>query len=239
MAKIRASNAKIKTKNNAKINKKDSNPNAQKHTSQRLIDTARRLFATSGYAGTSIRFISKECGVNLSMISYYFKNKEGLYAAVLQEQIDSVFAIMNEAQNSSNNPQVRLQTYITKVCEMYASKPNFARLALSELNGNSSVGERIRSEFASRLLSFIAANLQEGAQQGIFRDDISLADMIFSLVGIVHFYLLGFTNAKKMVDNGFKSLESSAFGNLDSKTPALNINNCIKIYFDGISKNKI
>ena len=51
----------------------------------RLLHTALRLFAQKGFSKTSTREIAREAGVNISAISYYFGDKEGLYAATFSE----------------------------------------------------------------------------------------------------------------------------------------------------------
>jgi DNA-binding transcriptional regulator YbjK len=51
----------------------------------RLLHTALRLFAQKGFAKTSTREIAREAEVNISAISYYFGDKEGLYAATFCE----------------------------------------------------------------------------------------------------------------------------------------------------------
>jgi len=51
-----------------------------------LIAVATPLFAEKGFNGVSVREIAGYASVNVSMISYYFGGKEGLYAAVLNEQ---------------------------------------------------------------------------------------------------------------------------------------------------------
>jgi AcrR family transcriptional regulator len=53
---------------------------------QLLIAAATPFFAAKGINGTNVREIANAAGVNLSMISYHFGSKEGLYAAVLREQ---------------------------------------------------------------------------------------------------------------------------------------------------------
>lgn len=52
-------------------------------TKERILDTAERLFAEQGYAGTSLRTIIAEAGVNLSAVHYYFRSKEALLEAVI------------------------------------------------------------------------------------------------------------------------------------------------------------
>ncbi|HEX6354238.1 TetR/AcrR family transcriptional regulator [Actinophytocola sp.] len=59
-------------------------------TRQRLLDAARRHFARNGYAGTPVREIADEAGVNVSLVNRYFGSKEGLFAACLTEAIDGL-----------------------------------------------------------------------------------------------------------------------------------------------------
>ena len=51
----------------------------------RLLDAALGLFAEQGFAKTSIREIALTAQVNVSAISYYFGNKQGLYSALFQD----------------------------------------------------------------------------------------------------------------------------------------------------------
>jgi AcrR family transcriptional regulator len=52
-------------------------------TKIRILDTAEKLFATQGFAATSIRQIVKAAGVNIAAIHYHFGSKESLIEAVL------------------------------------------------------------------------------------------------------------------------------------------------------------
>lgn len=50
----------------------------------RLLDEAEILFAQKGFAGVSIREITRAAGCNLASINYYFGNKENLYIEVFR-----------------------------------------------------------------------------------------------------------------------------------------------------------
>jgi len=52
-------------------------------TKERILDTAERLFAAHGFAGTSLRAVTKDAGVNLAAVHYHFGTKEDLLRAVL------------------------------------------------------------------------------------------------------------------------------------------------------------
>jgi AcrR family transcriptional regulator len=54
---------------------------------QALLDTAAQMFATKGYAGTSIRNITAAVGMLPGSIYYHFKSKEELLLAVYREGV--------------------------------------------------------------------------------------------------------------------------------------------------------
>ena len=53
-------------------------------TRDALIEAALACFAKYGYDATSIRLVASMAGKNSSLISYYFKGKEGLYREVFR-----------------------------------------------------------------------------------------------------------------------------------------------------------
>ena len=54
-------------------------------TRTRLLDAALALFAEQGFAKTPTREIALAAQVNISAISYYFGNKQGLYTALFED----------------------------------------------------------------------------------------------------------------------------------------------------------
>jgi len=51
----------------------------------KILNASAELFVKNGYDGTSVRQIAKEAGVNIAMISYYFKSKEGVLVDLITE----------------------------------------------------------------------------------------------------------------------------------------------------------
>ena len=50
---------------------------------EKIEKAARRLFGEKGYHDTSLRDISRQAGVSVSSISYYFGTKEELYQTLM------------------------------------------------------------------------------------------------------------------------------------------------------------
>ncbi|GAB3206692.1 TetR/AcrR family transcriptional regulator [Marinactinospora thermotolerans] len=55
-------------------------------TRQRILDSARELFTSSGYAQVSSRMIAAHAGVNVALINRYFGAKRGLLAEVIASE---------------------------------------------------------------------------------------------------------------------------------------------------------
>jgi len=56
-------------------------------TRQRLLDAARHLISELGFAKVTVRDITSEAHANLAAVSYHFRDKLGLYQAVLEEGV--------------------------------------------------------------------------------------------------------------------------------------------------------
>jgi len=66
---------------------------------QRILDVAAHLFATHGYAGTSIRDIADELGVTKAALYYHFASKEVLLENVVALAFTSVNAVLSEERD--------------------------------------------------------------------------------------------------------------------------------------------
>lgn len=60
-------------------------PNSKHDAKKCILETAAKLFSKLGVDRTSTRDISKESNANISLISYHFGGKEGLYREVIRE----------------------------------------------------------------------------------------------------------------------------------------------------------
>src|SRR5215469_2886002 len=56
-----------------------------------ILAAAERLFAASGLDGTRTETIAAEAGVNKALLYYYFKSKDALYEAVLENYVSEFF----------------------------------------------------------------------------------------------------------------------------------------------------
>jgi len=104
-------------------------------TRRRVLKAAGKLFATNGYAATSISAICKASGVLPSSLYWEFGNKAGILAAVLEDSaarwIDqstrTVLRAMKERPGSNID---QLAAYFDFMADALAKGPEFLRLML-------------------------------------------------------------------------------------------------------------
>src|SRR5690625_3882775 len=86
------------------------------HSKQKVIDAASLLFFQKGFHGTSVRDIAEEATVNVSLISYYFKGKQGLFEyAIVQyyeEYLSEIEVSLQQTESQSIKEQLKRLIYI-------------------------------------------------------------------------------------------------------------------------------
>ena len=89
------------------------------HTKQKVMNTATSLFFQKGFNGTSVRDIADRANVNVSLISYYFKNKQGLLEYVVTHYYETylryIEATMEETQ--TKDAMERLESLIETIIQ--------------------------------------------------------------------------------------------------------------------------
>ncbi|WP_420810512.1 TetR/AcrR family transcriptional regulator [Jiangella aurantiaca] len=80
-----------------------------KQRREQLLDVGRALFAERGYDGTSIEEISARAGVSKPVVYEHFGGKEGLYAVVVDREMEQLLDRITTALASAAHPRVILE----------------------------------------------------------------------------------------------------------------------------------
>ena len=65
---------------------------SEQNKEQSILESARSLFLSKGLAGTSMHDIAAQAGTTKSMVNYYFRSKERLFARIFREEFAHLFA---------------------------------------------------------------------------------------------------------------------------------------------------
>ena len=75
---------------------RQENQNENKETRKHLLECARQEFLEKGYMKASLRSICKEAGVTTGALYFFFKDKEDLFAALVEEPLHQLYSAMEE-----------------------------------------------------------------------------------------------------------------------------------------------
>jgi AcrR family transcriptional regulator len=102
-------------------------------TRNNLLGVARKHLAQRGYHGTSLAAVSGELGLTKQALLHYFKSKDLLYAAVLEqlgaELLELLFAAMQEGETAEH----QLEGFFEALTTQGLSQPAGLSLVLRDL----------------------------------------------------------------------------------------------------------
>ncbi|GAC14730.1 TetR family transcriptional regulator C-terminal domain-containing protein [Aliiglaciecola lipolytica] len=115
-----------------KINKEGRIGAANK---QLILNAAEFEFAKHGFKGTRIQQVADRACLPKTNVLYYFKSKENLYLAVLQQILDEWNSVFDHATKEDDPAEV-LAKYIAEKMEFSLTRPDASRIfALEIING--------------------------------------------------------------------------------------------------------
>jgi AcrR family transcriptional regulator len=113
-------------------------------TRARIVAAAERLFAERGFAGTTMRDLTRAAGTNLAAVNYHFGSKEGLLEEVFSTYLVPIsrerLRLLDEAERAAAGQPLPLRTLL----EIYLS-PAIHRLAVNHA-GIPSILSRLHHE---------------------------------------------------------------------------------------------
>lgn len=80
----------------------------KQNAKERLLEAGVELFAEKGYASTSVREITAHAGVTKPVLYYYFKNKEGLFRAIMNTAAEMQQSLLKEVLKTPGTTLGRL-----------------------------------------------------------------------------------------------------------------------------------
>jgi TetR/AcrR family transcriptional regulator len=141
-----------------------------------ILEAAVREFSNGGIAGARTEAIAKTAGVNKALLHYYFKDKEGLYGAVLEEVFGGLRAACECSWQGHASAMAKLLAYVECHFDYVAAHPLYPRILQRELLRVGSGEETRFGELVENYLGPIHAQLEQVIREGIARREFRPVD---------------------------------------------------------------
>jgi AcrR family transcriptional regulator len=83
---------------------------------EQLLDVGRTLFAERGYDGTSVEEVALRAGVSKPVVYQHFGGKEGLYAVVVDREVQRVLTSFTGALTATSPRRLLEQATLALIC---------------------------------------------------------------------------------------------------------------------------
>ncbi|OIQ20681.1 MAG: hypothetical protein BM556_01715 [Bacteriovorax sp. MedPE-SWde] len=154
---------------------------------QRILKSAKKLFASRGYKSTTIRDIANDVNLNSSLISYHFDGKEGLLKELISELYDSELPALSEviSRPVSNKDEflVRLEIFMESNIKVGIKNWELVQIITNETYELSKIDGFNAANISS--LQAFASFIESAQRVDVIRKEISclrLADSIYALL---------------------------------------------------------
>jgi len=172
-----------------------------------ILQAATHEFAQHGIDGARTDAIAREARVNKALLYYYFKDKETLYSAALDEAFSGLKEAAFRALDSDLPSREKVLAYAGAYFDYVASNQMYPRLMQREMmrarEGSSAHLDRLIKNYFRPIFVRVGELLRKGIAEGEFRP-VNPAHFIPSMVAMVVFYFSGAPMMQKIV--GFNPL---------------------------------
>ena len=157
---------------------------------QEIIVIARELFQRKNYESTTMQDIMNALGIAKGTIYHYFKSKEELLEAVIEDSVHEYIAGMEKVLNETEG--TGLDKMRTLIISGNVEKQYEDILEHLHRPGNVSMHTRQLAVTVSKLAPLYEISIQQGCEEGIFQTKHPLECAEFLLAGIQFLTVIGF-----------------------------------------------
>ena len=154
-------------------------------TRRQLLQAALKSFADRGYAATSVQQIVDAARVSKPALYYYFKDKAGLFDALVDHAHDERYRLMQEAAQRGRTLAERLEEIAAAIFEFSVQNRELMRLAFATAFAASgeAPGQTRCREKGKRTFDFIRSLIESGQASGELDSRFSVEELAMGIYG--------------------------------------------------------
>lgn len=153
-----------------------------------ILHKSAQVFAEKGFHNASVRDISRETGISLAGLYYYFQTKEELLYLILEDTFDSVLRNLEDSLSQYSGPE-RIRFFVENHLKFFVD--NLAQMKLASHESESLQGhywseiQKKKRAYFNRLVEILRRSASEGG--GVARVDPKLAALaLFGMVNWIY-----------------------------------------------------
>jgi len=167
-------------------------------TEKLIKETAKRVFFQKGLLNATTQQIADEAGVNRALIHYYFRSRDQLFKAILEEAVNETRNKVDSIFNSDEPFKVKISKYLDVFIDRNAEFPYMQNFIITEIMQDP---EKMKEHFSRKrnhMLKHIVPPLTKEIESGNM-DPIDPEHFIVNMMSMCSYPLV----AKPFIQNMF------------------------------------
>ncbi len=155
-----------------------------------ILQAAIHEFAREGVAGARTDAIAKAAKVNKALLYYYFRDKDALYAAALEQVFRERDARLMPILRDNIPPGEKLLRYVAAFFDFLAGHPDYREMVQREMFmlPRRIHAQRIVKSYMKPMFEELLKLFREGIEKGIFRPVDPLQFIPSMAAVVVHYF---------------------------------------------------
>jgi AcrR family transcriptional regulator len=161
-------------------------------TRRQLLRAALKRFAHSGYAASSVQHIVDDAKLSKPALYYHFKDKAGLFQALVHEAHDERYRLLCEAAEKSRDIRGRLEAILTVLFDYFRQNRELMRISFATMfAAPGEVPEGLcYADKCERNFEFVHSLIKRAQKAGELEKRFDSQEMAFGFYGLVNSYLV-------------------------------------------------
>jgi len=161
-------------------------------TRRHLLQAALKSFADRGYAATSVQEIVDGARVSKPALYYYFKDKAGLFQALVDQAHDERYDLMRKASTRGATVAEKLEEIVAAIFEFSLRNRELMRLAFATAFAASgeAPGQMKCREKGKRNFEFLRNLVEQGQKSGELNRSFTPDELTMGIYGQLNSYVM-------------------------------------------------
>lgn len=162
-------------------------------TRQQLLRAGLKHFANSGYAATSVQDIVDEAKLSKPALYYHFKDKAGLFQALVHEAHDARYQMLQAAAGNHTGIRAQLEAALKGLFAYFRENRELMRISFATMfAAPGEVPEDVScAEKCERNFEFVHNLIKRALKNCELNRHFDSRELAFGFYGLVNFYLVG------------------------------------------------
>ena len=168
-------------------------PASRSDTRQQLLRAAIRHFANSGYAATSVQDIVDDAQLSKPALYYHFKDKAGLFQALVHEGLDERYRLVRDATENNTGIRAQLEAFLVALFAYFGGNRDLMRISAAAMFAapGEMPEDAVCTEKCQRNFELILSLFKTAQKNGELDSQFDSQELAFGFSGLAHFYLVG------------------------------------------------